>query len=331
MAHVHVVIIGFAAFDTANKRIYDYESDKVTVATAKNISPYLVEGFRTWRLSLAANPCATCQTANTETNRRTAGISSLKKDRQSFSRESRRQKYLRPLLCAEEYLLIPRWCLWLWRIGGRYSRHSGIKQRVEAVRDFQLASKENPQHVQLPPTLFAEIRQPKTRFMVVPQHTSENRKYVPFGYFKADNIVHNSCSAIPEATLFHFGVLSSNIHMAWVKQVCGRLESRYRYSTRLVYNNYPWPESATDKQRAAVEAKAQAVLDARKPHLPPHGMSTLADLYDPLSMPPELVKAHAELDCAVENVTALNRSIRTASVWNSYSHSTKNLLRLFCL
>ena len=88
--------------------------------------------------------------------------------------------------------------------------------------------------------------------------------------------------------------------MAWMRSVAGRLESRYRYSAGLVYNNYPWPESATDKQRATVEEKAQAVLDARKPHLPPDGMSTLADLYDPLSMPPELVKAHAELDRAVE-------------------------------
>ena len=304
MAHVHVVIIGFAAFDTANKRIYDYESDKVTVATAKNISPYLVEGSDMAIVSRSKPMCDVpdCQYGNKPTDG--GHLIVEEEDRQKFLAENPdAKKYLRPLLCAEEYLYsIPRWCLWLTDASAADIRDiPGIKQRVEAVRDFRLASKKPPTRAKAAtPTLFAEIRQPKTRFMVVPQHTSENRKYVPFGYFKADNIVHNSCSAIPEATLFHFGVLSSNIHMAWVKQVCGRLESRYRYSTRLVYNNYPWPESATDKQRAAVEAKAQAVLDARKPHLPPHGMSTLADLYDPLSMPPELVKAHAELDCAVE-------------------------------
>lgn len=304
MAHVHVVIIGFAAFDTTNKRIYDYESNKVTVTTAKNISPYLVEGSDLAIVSRSKPLCDVqdCQYGNKPTDG--GHLIVEEEDRQKFLAENPdAKKYLRPLLCAEEYLYsIPRWCLWLTDASAADIRDiPGIKQRVEAVRDFRLASKKPPTRAKATtPSVFAEIRQPKTRFMVVPQHTSETRKYVPFGYFKADYIVHNSCSAIPEATLFHFGVLSSLIHMAWVRQVCGRIKSDFRYSTRLVYNNYPWPESATDKQRATVEEKAQAVLDARKPHLPPHGMSTLADLYDPLSMPPELVKAHAELDRAVE-------------------------------
>ena len=132
--------------------------------------------------------------------------------------------------------------------------------------------------------------------MVVPQHTSETRHYVPFGYFSPNHIVHNSCSAIPDATLWHFGVLSSTMHMAWVRHVCGRLESRYRYSTRLVYNNYPWPSRVTAKQRTAVEAAAQVVLDARTQY----PTSTLADLYDPLTMPAPLLKAHQQLDRAVD-------------------------------
>ena len=119
-------------------------------------------------------------------------------------------------------------------------------------------------------------------------------------FLDAEFIASTDLFTLPDAKTFHFGILTSTMHMAWVRQVCGRLESRYRYSAGLVYNNYPWPESATDKQRASVEAKAQAVLAARQPHLPPHGMSTLADLYDPLSMPPELVQAHTELDHAVE-------------------------------
>jgi len=221
-------------------------------------------------------------------------------DRKEFLAENpEAEKYLRPLLCAEEYLYsIPRWCLWLVNASPADIRNiPGIKKRVEAVRDFRLSSKKIPtQKKAEAPTLFAEIRQPKSRFMVVPQHTSETRKYVPFGYFKPDYIVHNSCSAIPDATQFHFGVLSSAMQMAWVRVICGRIKSDFRYSTRLVYNNFPWPDSATAKQRAAVEAQAQAVLDARQ-QFP---AATLADLYDPLAMPPALAQAHAELDRAVD-------------------------------
>src|SRR5208282_4998969 len=209
------------------------------------------------------------------------------------------KKFIRPLLCAEEYLhSIPRWCLWLVDASPAEIRTiSGIKERVEAVRDFRLASKKGPtREMAKQPTLFAEIRQPRARFMVVPQHTSQLRRYVPFGYFSPNHIVHNSCSAVPDATLYHFGVLSSEMHMAWVKTVCGRIKSDYRYSTNLVYNNYPWPSGVTDKQRAAVEAAAQAVLDARAQY----PTSTLADLYDPLTMSAPLLKAHHQLDRAVD-------------------------------
>jgi hypothetical protein len=209
------------------------------------------------------------------------------------------RKYLRPLLCAEEYLYsIPRWCLWLVDASPADIRNiTGIKRRVDAVRQFRLASKKEPtRRMADMPAVFAEIRQPLTRFMVIPQHTSETRKYMPFGYFQPNHIIHNSCSAIPKATLYHFGVLSSAMHMAWVHQVCGRLESRYRYSTRLVYNNFPWPDQLTAKQQDAVEETAQAVLDVRKQF----SDAKLADLYDPLAMPPALVKAHAKLDRAVD-------------------------------
>ena len=150
------------------------------------------------------------------------------------------------------------------------------------------------------PTLFRQIAQPRGDFIIIPRHTSENRRYIPFAYFGPENIVSDSCFFLPETTLFHFGILMSEMHMAWVSQFCGRLESRYRYSKDIVYNNYPWPEEATLEQKAAVEIAAQAVLDARSHFLPPAGKSTLADLYDPVAMPPVLAKAHAELDRAVE-------------------------------
>jgi hypothetical protein len=131
--------------------------------------------------------------------------------------------------------------------------------------------------------------------VLIPGHTSENRAYIPFGFFEPNVIVGNSCFSLPGATLFHFGVIQSATHMAWVRYTCGRLESRYRYSKDIVYNNFPWPEP-TDKQRAAIEAAAQAVLDARAAH--PN--ATLADLYDPLTMPPDLLRAHQTLDRAVD-------------------------------
>ncbi|MFZ1561587.1 MAG: type IIL restriction-modification enzyme MmeI, partial [Saprospiraceae bacterium] len=130
----------------------------------------------------------------------------------------------------------------------------------------------------------------------IPLHSSENRKYIPIGFFDKNSIANNSCSFIPNAKLYHFGILMSSIHMAWVKSICGRIKSDYRYSNELVYNNFPWPENPTDKQKQSIEEKAQKVLDVRA-QFPD---SSLADLYDPLTMPPALVKAHNDLDKAVD-------------------------------
>lgn len=303
-AHVHVVIIGFASFDKANKRIYEYHDGGVVEVSAKNISPYLIEGADLAISSRSKPMCdvPACEYGNKPTD---GGFLIVEeKDREEFLSENPdAKKYLRPLLCDKEYLYsIPRWCLWLVDAPpGDIRNIPGIRKRVEAVREFRLASKKEPTKKKADePTLFAEIRQPGSRYIVIPQHTSETRKYVPFGYFAPGVIIHNSCSAVPNATLYHFGVLSSSMHMAWLRQVGGRLESRYRYSTRLVYNNYPWPDGASAKQQAAVEQAAQCVLDARAEFLPPSGEATLAELYDPLSMPPRLVKAHSALDRAVD-------------------------------
>lgn len=301
-AHVHVVILGFAAFDTGNKRIYEYDEDRVTVTSAGNISPYLIEGPDVVVTSRSRPLCdvPACQYGNKPTDGGSLIVED--KDRKGFLAENpEAQKYLRPLVCAEEYLYaIPRWCLWLVDASPADIRNiPGIRARVEAVKRFRLASKKAPtRNKAQEPSLFAEIRQPGGRYIVIPQHSSEIRRYVPFGFFHEQFILHNSCSAIPNATLYHFGVLSSAMHMAWVRQVCGRLESRYRYSTRLVYNNFPWPEAPTAKREAAVKKAAQAVLGSREKEMAQG--ATLADLYDPLSMPGELVKAHAVLDRAVD-------------------------------
>jgi hypothetical protein len=170
-------------------------------------------------------------------------------------------------------------------------------KRIENVKKLRAESNRlATQKLALFPTLFGEDRQPKSEFILIPLHSSENRKYIPLGYFSKENIANNSCSTIDNTKLFHFGILTSSMHMAWVKSVCGRLESRFRYSNEIVYNNYPWPENPSEKQLKAIEEKAQKILDTRVEF--PN--NSLADLYNPLTMPPILVKAHNELDKAVD-------------------------------
>ena len=141
--------------------------------------------------------------------------------------------------------------------------------------------------------LFGEIRQPESKYVLVPRHSSENRTYVPMAFFMPDFIVSDSCMAVPNATLYHFGVLISMMHMTWMRQVCGRIKSDYRYSAKLVYNNFPWPDNPSQAKIERVEQAAQKVLDTRE-KFQSKG-SSLADLYDPLVMPRELVQAHNKL------------------------------------
>jgi hypothetical protein len=302
-AHVHVVIVGFAAFDVGAKRIFDYEAEKPTIATVKNISPYLVEGPD---VALPIRRESICDVPPIVNGNKPADGGHLiveDEDKKEFLKENPDAKaYVLPFLSADEFLNgRQRWVLWLVDAPVNLIRESpGVRARVEAVREFRLRSpKESTRRRADRPALFDQLRQPTNTYLLIPRHSSENRSYIPFGYFPPSVIIADSCTAVPDATPFHFGVLSSVMHMAWMRQVCGRLESRYRYSNKLVYNNFPWP-TPTAEQRARVEEKAKAVLAAREPHLPPKGTATLADLYDPLSMPPALLKAHTELDRAVE-------------------------------
>ncbi len=172
-----------------------------------------------------------------------------------------------------------------------------VMERIERVKEFRLKSTAEPtKKAAKTPALFFYISQPVSVYILIPEVSSERRQYIPIGFMPKNVISANTNFLIPSSSMFHFGVLTSAMHMAWVRQVCGRLKSDYRYSGSMVYNNFPWPQSATPKQREAVEEKAQAVLNARK-QFPD---ATLADLYDPLTMPPALAKVHAELDRAVD-------------------------------
>ena len=178
-------------------------------------------------------------------------------------------------------------------------------KRVEAVRDFRLASTSaGTRKIADKPTRFHVENMPDSNYILVPKVSSENRRYVPIGFLSPDILCSDLVFIIPNATLYHFGVLTSNVHMAWMRAVCGRLESRYRYSKDIVYNNFPWC-NPTPEQKAKIEQTAQAILDARAKYPD----CSLADLYDELTMPPELRKAHLANDFAVMQAYGFARNI----------------------
>ena len=216
-------------------------------------------------------------------------------------KEPKAEQFIRRVISAHAFINGKnRWCLWLKDVSPSGWRClPEIVKRVEFVKEFRLKStKAVTVKLAEVPYLFAEIRQPESDYVLIPRHSSENRKYVPIAFFNKDVIVSDSCIAVPNATLYHFGLLTSTMHMAWMRVVCGRLEGRYRYSNNIVYNNFPFPDDVNDKQRAKVEEKSQAVLAAREPF----PVATLADLYDPFAMPKELLTAHRELDEAAERL-----------------------------
>lgn len=300
-AHVHVVIIGFSAREAADKKIYDYEArEKVTVTTASNINPYLIEGkdLVIEKREHPVSPVPNILFGNMP-NDNGYYLLTDKEKKEILSSEPGANDIIRPFISAKEYLHgDKRWCIWLKDISPKLiNSFPIIKERVNEVKIYRESSKRETTRILAKyPYLFGEIRQPTTSFVLIPRHSSENRRYIPLSYFTPKYIVGDSCLFVPDAALYHFGVLSSTMHMAWVRQVCGRLESRYRYSAKLVYNNYPWPEKPALKQRKAVEEAAKGILDARDEY--PN--ATLADLYNPLTMPPKLVKAHDILDRAVD-------------------------------
>ncbi|HZM02918.1 MAG TPA: DNA methyltransferase, partial [Candidatus Saccharimonadales bacterium] len=302
-AHVHVVIIGFAAFDKANKRIYDCEGEKTTVTAARNISPYLVEGSDLVIISRSTPLCEVPPMSIGNKPIDDGNYLFTPGEKSAFLREEpAAREFFRRWIGSEEFINgIERWCLWLGDCPPeKLRRMPRALERVEKVRKFRLASKSAPtRKIADTPTRFHVENMPGKNYLVVPKVSSERRRFIPIGFVRPSVISSDLLQIVPGATHFHFGILSSGMHMAWVRQVCGRLESRYRYSNRLVYNNFPWP-NPTVAQRERIVEKCRGVLAARATHLPPRGTAALADLYDPLTMPPEVLRAHAGLDRAVD-------------------------------
>lgn len=300
-AAVHCVIIGFSMNDASEKVIFDYETPKAdpTAIKASHINPYLVDAPDLMLQKRRAPICSVPPiTFGSMANDDGHLLLSDEEKSELISEEAGAAKWIRPFMQVDELLYgKTRWCLWLKGITPAELRAlPKVNARVQAVKKERLKS-DRPTTVELAkyPQLFGEIRQPTTDYFIVPRHTGEDRLVIPIAKFPPNVICGDANLLIADASLYVFGVVQSLMHMAWVRSVCGRLESRYRYSAGIVYNNFPWPEP-TDKQKAAIERAAQGVLDARALF----SGSSLADLYDPELTPPELVKAHAALDKAVD-------------------------------
>jgi 23S rRNA A1618 N6-methylase RlmF len=300
-AAVYCVIIGFAKDEEANKRIYLYDDIKGNPheVTTSHINPYLVEGKDVF-IRHRQHPIGNVFEMNFGNMPLDGGNLLLTDEEKNelLSKEPEATKFIKPLISAREFLNNEkRWCLWLVNaVPSELRKLPLVLERIEKVKQFRLASiAPSTQKFASAPSLFRDKNNPET-CIVVPRVSSENRKYIPMGFFDKTSIISDTCMSIPNGTLFHFGIITSEMHMTWVRYTCGRLESRFRYSKDIVYNNYPWPETPTKKQKETVEKAAQKVLDARAQF--PN--SSLADLYDPLTMPPALVKAHQELDKSVD-------------------------------
>ena len=206
-------------------------------------------------------------------------------------------KLIRPYMMGKDFIVRrPRYCLWMAGVAPSIIRNCPkVLKRIQQVREYRLASpKAATRKKAETPMLFDEVRECETDYVAIPKVSSENRRYIPMDYLPKEIIPGDKLFMLQSASLYYFGILTSNVHMAWMRAVCGRLKSDYSYSNTIVYNNFPWP-TPTDEQRAKIEQTAQAILDARA--LYPD--SSLADLYDETTMPPELRKAHQDNDRAV--------------------------------
>ena len=320
-AHVHCVIVGFSNVNVP-KVIYDNDKQKI----ADNINAYLIDAPDVY---IESRKHPLYDVPEMVTGNRPADGGHLIIEAEDYDdfikQEPSSQKYIKKLLGAAEFINNKeRWCLWLVDASPSELRNMPlVLKRIQACKeDRENAPDEGRRKLALTPHLFREQLNPET-YIIVPSVSSERRRYVPMGLLTKDTIPTNLVLIIPDATLYHFGILESNVHMAWMRAVCGRLKSDYRYSKDVVYNNFPWP-TPTDEQKTKIEQTAQAILDARA--LYPD--SSLADLYDELTMPVELRRAHQDNDRAVMAaygfpIKTMTESQCVAELFKLYQELTK--------
>jgi N-6 DNA Methylase len=305
-AAVHCVIVGFGMEEAKAPRLFEYDDIKGAAheVAAKNINPYLVDA-PSLLLPNRREPICAVSLMN-KGSQPTDGGNLLLSDKERIEllgREPQVAPWVKRFIGADEFLNnILRWCLWLENCPPQDLKTMPlVLARIEQVRKMRLASPKAPTRAWADrSSLFTENRQPADEYLMVPRVSSEKRAFVPVGFISPDVIASDAVMVVPNATPYEFGILSSTMHNAWVRYTCGRLESRYRYSAGIVYNNYPWPQDASDAQREAVRLAAQGVLDARAVHQKGDTPASLADLYNPATMPANLSAAHKALDKCVD-------------------------------
>ena len=295
-AHVHCVIVGFSHKDSAETQKLIFDKEKKTAA--QNINGYLLDAPDIF-IEKRAEPLCDVPSMLRGSAPVDDGnlLMTIDEKAEYVKKEPQGEKFLRPFMMGKDFIdRKPRWCFWLVDASpADLKKCPRLMKRMANIRDFRLKStKHATQQLADSPTLFGEIRPCTSKYIAIPIVSSERRWYIPIDYLTPDIIAGNKLFQMPNASLYHFGVLTSNVHMAWMRAVCGRLKSDYSYSNTIVYNNFPWC-TPTDAQKAAIEQTAQGILDARS-RFPD---SSLADLYDEAAMPPALRKAHRANDKAV--------------------------------
>lgn len=319
-AHVHCVIVGFSVAQNLKKRKLYVDGRFKEV---DNINAYLISAPNVF-IETRTKPL--CNVYKMTSGNRPADGGHLiieENEYQDFlDNEPKAIPYIRRLSGATEFINNKkRWCLWLVGVSpAELRKMPKVMERIELCKADRLTGADDRKKLAETPALFRETKNPDTA-IVVPRHSSENRRYIPFGFIGKDMILTDAAMCIPEAGVYEFGVLESNIHMAWVRAVCGRIKSDYRYSKDIVYNNFPWP-TPTEQQKQKIEQTAQAVLDARS--LYPD--CSLADLYDELTMPPELRKAHRWNDMAVMQAYGFTKD---SEAYQSESACVAELMKLY--
>jgi hypothetical protein len=303
-AHVHVVIIGFSKKDRDTKFIYEYsdiKSDPVEIK-AENINPYLVDAPDLW-LENRSKPISNVPELSFGNMPNDGGNLILSRDEKTelVTKYPEISGLIREFLGSDEFINgWSRYCFWLKDINPSiYRENIEIRDRIKSVKEKRLSSS-RPQTKELAsyPTLFGEIRQPDSGYLAIPKTSSENRDYIPIGFLDSSVIASTELFMLPKAGEYEFGILTSEMHMAWLRAVCGRLKSDYRYSAKLVYNNFPWPNQITESQKKRVVEASRRVMEERKKMI--DGVASFATIYDPMYMPGDLLKAHKELDLAVD-------------------------------
>lgn len=304
IAAVHCVIIGFAKFIPTIKRLFDYTTiiSEPIETTATNINPYLVDADNIL-ISKRRNPLISGtppMTFGSMANDDGALLINTQEELDELvTRDPDAAAYVRPFYQVEEFLYgAKRWCLWLVDAEPKDIKHiAPIRDRIARCRKARLSSnRAATKTLADTPGLFGEIRQPDSVYLLVPRHTGETRRYIPIAFVNSNIICGDANLLVPTASLFDFGILTSLMHMAWVSSVCGRIKSDFRYSTTIVYNNFPWPSDVSDSRIESIKTAAQKILDVRASHKG----SSLSSLYDPLTMPKDLVTVHRALDRAVD-------------------------------